>query len=94
MSKNLCPFIGKKPCLEHDCMLYTNISWINPQTGLGEDKYACALALIPIMLVENARKTGGVQAAVETARNDICTRQDTFNQLAIEARERNRLTEG
>lgn len=93
MSKNLCPFL-KKPCMEHDCMLYTHIAWTHPQTGLSEDKHACSLALIPIMLVENARKTGGVQAAVENTRNEICQRQDVFNNLALEAKnQRKAITE-
>lgn len=90
MSKNICPFL-KKACIEHDCMLYTHVTYVNPQSGIGEDKYACSIALVPVMLIENARKTGGVQSAVENARNEICERQDTFNKLAIAAVERKQL---
>jgi len=57
----------------------------NPQTGLGQDQYGCAVAWLPVMLVENAGQTRRVSAAVESARNEITTRQDTFNQLAIES---------
>lgn len=75
-----CPFI-KKPCMEHECMLYTHVQMTDPQTGKDRDEWACSLALIPIMVVENARVTRGVQAAVESTRNEINQRQDALNKM-------------
>ncbi|MGK8202890.1 hypothetical protein ACRS8P_29285 [Burkholderia cenocepacia] len=86
MSKGpLCPFM-KKACVQHDCMLYTHITMVNPQTGVNEDKWACSVALVPILLVENARQTRGAQAAVESMRNDVVERQDTLNRAVMLAR--------
>jgi len=90
MKPPICPFL-KKACIEHDCMLYTHLTFVNPQTAVSEDKWACSIALVPIMLVESSRTTRGVQAAVETARNDICERQDAFNALALGAQRRKEL---
>ena len=76
----ICPFL-KKPCIEHDCMLYTQLQWVHPQTGMTEQKYSCALAMIPVMLVENSRSTRSVASAVESSRNEMCERQDKFLSL-------------
>jgi hypothetical protein len=77
-----CPFI-KKACMEHECMLFTHVQMTDPQTGKDRDEWACSLALIPVMVVEGARVTRGVQAAVESTRNEIIQRQDTLNRLVV-----------
>lgn len=80
----LCPFL-KKACIEHDCMMYTHLTMVNPQTAVAQDQWGCAVQWLPVLLVENAKQGRGVQAAVESTRNEITKRQDTFNQLAIDA---------
>jgi hypothetical protein len=81
MSKTpVCPFI-KKPCMEHDCMLYTHITMTDPQSGGSRDQWACSLALMPVMVLENARVTRGVQASVDSMRNEVVERQDRFNNM-------------
>lgn len=84
MKTPLCPFL-KKPCIEHECMMYTHVQMTDPQSGLTKDEWTCSLVLIPIMIIENARKTGGVQSAVESMRNEVVKRQDVLN-AAIEER--------
>ena len=64
-------------------MLYTHVQMTDPQTGKDRDEWACSLALIPVMVVEGARVTRGVQAAVESTRNEIIQRQDTLNRLVV-----------
>lgn len=76
MSKTpICPFI-KKECMEHKCMLYTHITMKDPQSGMDKDEWTCSLVLIPIMMLENARQTRGVQSATESMRNEIVKRMD------------------
>lgn len=62
-------------------MLYTHVQMTDPQSGLARDEWACSLALIPIMVIEGARCTRGVQAAVESTRNEIINRQDALNRM-------------
>jgi len=79
MSKNICPFL-KKTCIEHDCALYMHVQMqTNPQSGKTVDEFGCALAWTPIMMIEASRQTRGVQAAVESTRNEIVKRQDILN---------------
>ena len=84
MKTPICPFL-KKECIEHQCMLYTHVQMTDPQTGLAKDEWTCTLSLIPLMIIENARRTGGVQSAVESMRNEVVKRQDVLN-AAIEER--------
>lgn len=94
MSKNLCPFL-KKTCIEHDCMLYTHVTMTDPQTGGSKDQFSCAVAWLPILLIDNANKTRGVQAAVESARHETTTRQDQFlDAVKLAGEARKQLTDG
>ena len=78
MSQPLCPFL-KKACIEHACMMYTRVTMAHPQTGVSTDQYGCAVAWMPVMFIEGARQTHGVQAAVESMRNEVVQRQDQLN---------------
>ncbi len=89
MKTPVCPFL-KKACIEHDCMLYTHVTMTNPQTGVGQDQFGCAVAWLPVLLIEGANQTRHVQAAVESTRNEIVQRQDTLN-AAIEERQHEKL---
>lgn len=84
MSDPICPFL-KKACIEHQCMLYTHVQMQDPQSGLSKDQWTCALALIPILVIEGARQTRNVQASVDSMRNEVVKRQDVLN-AAIEER--------
>jgi hypothetical protein len=89
-----CPFLKKK-CIEHECMMFTHLVMNNPQTGMSTDQYGCSIAFWPVLQIEGSNQTRHVQAAVESMRNEVTARQDTFNQLAVEAREsRKQLTDG
>lgn len=69
-------------------MLYTHVTMQDPQSGASKDQWACSLALLPVMLIENARQSRGVQASVESMRNEVCERQDTLNRLIVQASRR------
>lgn len=69
----------------HRCMWYTNLAGENPQTGEMIDEWKCAMAWIPIMLVENANTGRSVAAATESFRNEVVQGQNVFNQIALNA---------
>lgn len=79
MSKEpLCPLI-RKTCIESKCRFWVHITGANPQTGAAMDHFDCAMAWLPVLLVENSRRTTGVSAAVESLRNEVTQRQDALN---------------
>jgi hypothetical protein len=76
--KEVCPLL-RKPCIEADCKFWTHLLGKDPQTGGPIDRFDCAVAYLPILLVEASRNIIGVQAATESARNEIIDRQDILN---------------
>ncbi|EEE06840.1 hypothetical protein KTE49_20760 [Burkholderia multivorans] len=76
--KVVCPLL-KKPCLEHECAWFAHVVGRDPQTGRDVDHWDCSVRWLPVMMTEGARQTRGVQAAVESMRNDVVQRQDGLN---------------
>ena len=72
-----CPLLKGK-CIESNCMFFTHLIGKNPQTGQDIDEFNCAIALLPILLIENARNVVGAQAAVESFRNKSTEFQDNL----------------
>ena len=75
-----CPLI-KKDCVEHKCLWFTQVRGQNPNTGEPLDEWGCAMNLLPVLLIENARQQRSTAAAVESFRNETVTRNDTTNAL-------------
>lgn len=55
----------------HKCPWWTRIVGKNPQSEEMLDQWACAIALLPILLVENAQQARATGAAVESFRNGM-----------------------
>lgn len=67
-----CPFYQKdmsEVC--HKCALWTRVVGKNPQTEEMMDDWRCALAWLPVLLIENAQQSRQTGAAVETLRNGV-----------------------
>jgi hypothetical protein len=75
-----CPLI-KKDCVEHKCLWFTQVRGQNPNTGEPMDEWGCAMNLLPVLLIENAKQQRSTAAAVESFRNETVTRNDTTNTL-------------
>jgi hypothetical protein len=65
-----CPLL-KKDCIEHKCKFYVHLLGNDPQTGKGIDKFDCAVAFIPVLLIEGAQQTRQAGAAIESFRNEM-----------------------
>ncbi|MGQ7939127.1 hypothetical protein [Paraburkholderia sp. D1E] len=60
-------------------MFWIHMLGTHPQTGQPVDQFDCSMRWLPMLLVESSRHTRGVQAAVESTRNEITARQDVLN---------------
>jgi len=65
-----CPLI-KDSCMEHKCTFYTHILGVDPQTNKPVDHWDCAVAWIPILLVENSQEQRKTGASVQSFRNEM-----------------------
>jgi len=72
-TKGFCPFGGV--CQEikdnaiHQCNLYVEIKGKNPNTGEDVSDWACSLAWLPMLMIENSQQQRQTGAAVESFRN-------------------------
>ena len=68
----ICPQHNKRMSeVCHRCPWWTLVRGKHPQTGEDVDQWNCAIALLPILLIENSRQTRSVAAATESFRNEM-----------------------
>jgi hypothetical protein len=65
------------------CVWYTQISGLNANTGEQMDEQGCAMTLLPVLLLENARQHRSTAAAVESFRNEMVDSNMMTNQLFL-----------
>ena len=69
--KDNCPLNGFKKCKQFDCAWFIQIKGKHPQTGGEVDEYGCAMAMLPLLMIENSRQTNQAGAAIESFRNEM-----------------------
>jgi hypothetical protein len=74
-----CPLI-KGDCVELKCAWFTQMRGTNPNTGKEVDEWNCAVAWLPMLLVENSMQQRHTGAAVESFRNEVV--QANINAIA------------
>lgn len=85
MAKNakvICPMMGGKPCVEDGaivdgelvaCRFWVHVQGQNPQTGETVSNGDCAIAWMPVLLIENSKVNRETGAAIESMRNESVT---------------------
>jgi hypothetical protein len=69
--KNNCPLDSFKPCRQTDCAWFTQLRGNNPNTGKEVDEWGCAIAWMPVLMIENSQQQRQTGAAVESFRNEM-----------------------
>ena len=54
----------------HRCAWYTKLAGTNPNTGETVDEHGCAMAWLPMLMIENSMQQRSTSAAVESFRNE------------------------
>jgi hypothetical protein len=86
--KKKCPLIGKA-CLEQGCEFYTHLLGLNPQTGVQEDKWGCAVNFLPILLIETAGTVRKAQASTDKVATEVRKQHMSFvGALPLDAQKR------
>jgi hypothetical protein len=68
-----CPLI-KKDCVGLQCAWFTRVQGVDTNTGNQVDEYQCAIAWMPMLLIENSGQQRSTGAAVESFRNEMVMR--------------------
>ena len=79
--KNNCPLDGFNPCRKLDCAWFMNVRGVNPNTGADVDEWGCAIAWMPMLLIENSQQQRGTGAAVESFRNEMVRANESSQQI-------------
>lgn len=83
--KNGCPLHNFQPCKALECAWFTQVRGHNPNTGKEVDEWACAIAWLPVLLIENSQQQRQTGAAVESFRNEMVKANNTNQQVLLAA---------
>jgi hypothetical protein len=71
----------------HRCAWYTKLAGTNPNTGEQTDEQGCAMAWLPMLLIENSMQQRSTSAAVESFRNETVQANQTTQQIMLAQRD-------
>ncbi len=77
-----CPLI-KKDCIGLQCAWFTRVQGYDTNTGNQVDEYQCAIAWMPMLLIENSGQQRSTGAAVESFRNEMVKANETSHQILL-----------
>ena len=78
-----CPLI-KKDCVGLQCSWFTRVQGVDTNTGNQVDEYQCAIAWMPMLLIENSGQQRQTGAAVESFRNEMVKANETSQQILLQ----------
>lgn len=84
-AKDACPLNGFQSCKKLDCGWFIQIRGVNPNTGEEVDQWGCAVAWMPIMMIENSNMQRQTGAAVESFRNEMVKANEVGRQTLLVA---------
>ena len=80
-----CPMDNFNPCRQLKCAWFMKVAGTNPNTGKEIEDWACSMAWIPIMLIENSRQQRSTGAAVESFRNEMVKNNEVGQRVLLAA---------
>jgi hypothetical protein len=66
-----------------DCAWFIQVRGINPNTGKEVDEWACSMAWLPILMIENSQQQRQTGAAVESFRNEMVRANEQTGQMLL-----------
>jgi hypothetical protein len=69
-----CPLV-KGACVRDACAFWTEVRGTHPQTGVEISQPACAVAWIPLLMIDQTQQIRHQAAAADQARNAVATIQ-------------------
>lgn len=84
-AKANCPLDGFNPCRELDCAWFMKVNGTNPNTGKEIEEWGCAMAWMPILMIENSSQQRSTGAAVESFRNEMVKANEVGQRVLLAA---------
>ena len=89
--KDNCPLDNFNPCRKFECGWFIQIRGKHPQTGEEIDEYGCAMAMMPMLMIENSRQTSQAGSAIESFRNEMVKQNMTTMSALMEGMDKKKL---
>jgi len=77
-----CPLI-KKDCIGLQCAWFAHVQGYDTNTGKQVDDFQCAIAWMPMLLIENSGQQRQTGAAVESFRNEMVKSNETSQKVLL-----------
>ena len=84
-SKHNCPLHNFEPCKQTECSWFIQVRGTNPNTGEPADEWGCAIAWMPVLMIENSQQQRQTGAAVESFRNEMVKANAVSHNILIAA---------
>ena len=84
-AKKNCPLDGFNPCRQLDCAWFMKIVGTNPNTGKEVEEWGCAIAWMPMLMIENSQQQRQTGAAVESFRNEMVKSNEVGQRVLLAA---------
>lgn len=82
-SKSNCPLNSFEPCKQLDCAWFMRVQGTNPNTGSSVDEWGCAMAWMPLLMIENSQQQRQTGAAVESFRNEVVSKNQVSQRIEL-----------
>jgi hypothetical protein len=92
-TKANCPLDNFNPCKQLECAWFTKLRGTNPNTGADVDEYGCAIAWMPMLMIENSQQQRSTGAAVESFRNEMTKANQVSQQVLLATMQNPKLIE-
>jgi hypothetical protein len=79
-----CPLV-KKDCMGLQCAWFTKVAGYDMNTGKEVEEWHCAIAWMPMLMVENSGQQRQTGAAVESFRNEMVKAQVESQKMLLTA---------
>ena len=89
--KDNCPLDNFNPCRKFECGWFIQIRGRHPQTGEEVDEYGCAMAMMPMLMIENSRQTSQAGSAIESFRNEMVKQNMTTMSALMKGMDKKKL---
>lgn len=84
-SKSNCPLDGFNPCRQLECAWFMKIQGKDPQSEKEIEEWGCAMAWMPILIIENSQQQRGTAAAVSSFRNEMVKANEVGQRVLLAA---------
>lgn len=78
-----CPLNNFEPCKQLDCAWFLKIRGKDPQSEQEIEDWGCAMAWLPVLMIENSQQQRQTGAAVESFRNEMVKANEVGQQVLL-----------